>query len=162
MYRYGFIVYVCTMNFFKYVLYILIVVFITACTSNTIYKKPKDLIPKEQMVNLLTDMYLANAAKNIKTKALERDVNFMPLVYEKYGIDSTRFQRSNRYYMSRIDDYEAIHKKVETRLKKMRDTTEASLKIKDSLRKIERKKKLPSKKTIIKEQIAKPIAKDQE
>ena len=150
------------MKLLKNIVFLLLAIFITACTSNTIYKKPDDLISKKEMVNLLTDMYLANAAKNSKTKALERDINFMPLVYEKYGIDSTRFQRSNRYYMSRIDDYEAIHKKVETRLKKMRDTTEASLKIKDSLRKIERKKKLPSKKTIIKEQKAKPIAKDQE
>lgn len=150
------------MKLLKNIVFLLLAIFITACTSNTIYKKPDDLISKKEMVNLLTDMYLANAAKNSKTKALERDINFMPLVYEKYGIDSTRFQRSNRYYMSRIDDYEAIHKKVETRLKKMRDTTEASLKIKDSLRKIERKKKLPSKKTIIEEQKAKPIAKDQE
>jgi hypothetical protein len=112
---------------------------IGACTSNTIYKKPDDLIPKKEMVDLLTDIYIANAATNIKTKNLERNLNYMPLIHEKYGIDSSRFQRSNVYYMSRADDYEAIYKKVETRLKKMLDTTEISLKIKDSLEKLEKK-----------------------
>ncbi len=108
-------------------------VFVFACTSNTIYKKPADLIPKKQMVNLLTDMYLANAATNVKTKKLERNLDYMPLVYEKYGIDSLRFQTSNVYYMSRIDDYEAIYKKVEARLQYMLDTTHAAKKLKDSL-----------------------------
>ncbi len=108
-------------------------VFIAACTSNTIYKKPKDLIPEEQMVDLLTDMYLATAAKNIKTKNLERNLDFMPLVYKKYGIDSIRFQKSNVYYMSRIDDYEAIYKKVDARLQKMLDTTRTARELKDSL-----------------------------
>ncbi|PJC58354.1 MAG: DUF4296 domain-containing protein, partial [Flavobacteriales bacterium CG_4_9_14_0_2_um_filter_35_242] len=37
-----------------------IVLFFGACTSNTIYKKPKDLIPKDQMVDLMVDMYMAN------------------------------------------------------------------------------------------------------
>ena len=107
------------MNFSKHIVVLVLTVFITACTSNTIYKKPKDLIPKEQMVDLLVDMYLANAAKNVKTKKLEKKINYMPLVYEKYGIDSVRFQSSNLYYMSLIDDHEAIYKKVDARLKKM-------------------------------------------
>lgn len=118
---------------------IVFILFLSACTSNTIYKKPDDLIPKDQMVDLLTDMYLANAAKNIKTKNLERNIDYMPLVYEKYAIDSLRFQKSNVYYMSRLDEYEAIYKKVEARLKKMLDTTRASKKAKDSLERLEKK-----------------------
>lgn len=121
-------------------IFIITIVFLGACTSNTIYKKPEDLIPKNQMVDLLTDMYLANASTNIKTKKLERNLNFMPLLYEKYGVDSLRFQNSNRYYMSRIDDYEAIYKKVEINLKYILDTTETSKKAKDSLLLIGEKK----------------------
>jgi len=113
---------------------------ISACTSNTIYKKPKDLIPKKQMVNLLTDMYLANSATNVKTKKLQRNIDYMPLVYEKYGIDSLRFQTSNVYYMSKIDDYEAIYKKVDARLQYMLDTTQAAQKLKDSLKLLKKKK----------------------
>ena len=99
-----------------------ILLFLSACTSNTIYKKPDDVIPKKQMVELLTDMYLAKAARNVKTKTLERNYEYMPLIFEKYGIDSLQFQQSNLYYMSRIDVYEAIHKKVEKNLKKIQDT----------------------------------------
>lgn len=117
------------------------VLLFAACTSNTIYKKPEGLIPKAQMVDLLTDMYLANAAKNVKTITLERNLDYMPLIYEKYGIDSLRFQKSNLYYMSRIDDHEAIYKKVENRLQEMLDTTQAEKKLKDSLKREEKKKK---------------------
>lgn len=119
---------------------ILTILLLSACTSNTIYKKPADLITKKQMVNLLTDMYLANAAINVKTKKKERNLNYMPLVYEKYGIDSLRFQTSNIYYMSRIDDYEAIYKQVKARLEYMLDTTHAAQKLKDSL-KLSKKRK---------------------
>ncbi len=111
---------------------VIILIFFGACTSNTIYKKPDDLIPKNQMIDLLTDMYLANATLNIKTKKLERNLDYMPLIYEKYGIDSLRFQTSNTYYMSRIDDYEAIHKKVEINLKKVLDTAEIKQKERDT------------------------------
>ncbi len=113
---------------------------LASCTSNTIYKKPDDLIPQKQMVNLLTDMYLANAATHVKTIKLERNLDYMPLVYEKYGIDSLCFQASNIYYMSRIDDYEVIYKKVDARLQKMLDTTEAAQKLKDSLKLLKNKK----------------------
>ena len=116
------------------------------------------------MVDLLVDMYLANAAKNVKTKKLEKNINYMPLVYEKYGIDSTRFHNSSLYYMSLIDDHEAIYKRVNARLKEMQDTTEASLKIIDSLKKVERKniKKPLSKDRINKEKKLKTIVKEQE
>ena len=120
--------------------FILTIILLASCTSNTIYKKPDDLIPQKQMVDLLTDMYLANAATNVKTIKLERNLDYMPLVYEKYSIDSLRFQTSNVYYMSRIDDYEAIYKKVESRLKKMLDTTETAQKLKDSLKLLNNKK----------------------
>ena len=121
------------------VLLLIFTMLLGACTSNTIYKKPDDLIPKNQMVDLLTDMYLANAAKNIKTKNLERNLNYMSLVYEKYSIDSTRFQKSNIYYMSRIYEYEAIYKEVEYRLNIMLDTIQVAKRINDSLKRIEKK-----------------------
>ena len=123
-------------------------VILVGCTSNTIYKKPKDLIPEAKMVNILTDMYLANAASGIKNKNLEKKINYMPLVYEKYGVDSLQFQHSNTYYVSRLDDYKSIYEKVETRLKKMLDTTLTAQKIRDSLRVLKRK------------DIKKPVRKD--
>ncbi len=105
-----------------------------ACTSNTIIKKPDHLISKNQMVDLLTDMFIAAGAENIKNIDLERNVNYYPLVFEKYGIDSTRFKESNYYYTSQIDDYEKILKKVNERLKAIKDKLDFEIKLKDSLR----------------------------
>jgi hypothetical protein len=104
------------------------------CTSNTIIKKPDHLIPKNQMVDLLTDMLIASEGENIKNSALERNVNYYPLVFEKYGIDSTQFKESNYYYTSRIDDYEKILKKVDERLKELKKELDNKIQLQDSLK----------------------------
>jgi len=120
------------MKKFNYI--ILLSVFFIGCTSNTIIKKPDHLISKKQMVDLLTDMLIASGAENIKNEDLERNVNYFPLVFEKYGIDSTRFKESNFYYTSRIDDYEEILKKVEERLKSLKKVLDKEIELKDSIR----------------------------
>lgn len=96
----------------KHFIYITILLFLVSCTSNTIYKKPKDLIPKDSMIALLTDMYIASSAKNVKNKFLKKEKNYIVLVYEKYKIDSTRFDISNGYYTSRIEEYTDMLKEV--------------------------------------------------
>lgn len=84
------------------------VLFLFSCTSNTILEKPKDLIPKDSMSILMEEMMIASSTKFIKNKFQENDVNYMALVYEKFKIDSFRFQNSNLYYMSKIDEYQKI------------------------------------------------------
>ncbi len=134
------------MNLKPYILLLLLtgLFFMMSCTSNTILKEPDNLIPKEKMVDLLTDMYIANAAFSVKNKNLNRKIDYIPLVYEKHQIDSLRFHTSNLYYMSRIDDYELIYKEVEVRLKEMSKEAEATKMLEDSLnlKKKELKKKL--------------------
>lgn len=110
------------------------IVFFIGCTSNTIIKKPDNLIPKNQMVDLLTDMLIAAGAENIKNINLERKVNYFPLIFEKYGIDSTRFKESNYYYTSQIDEYEKIIQKVNDRLKALKDKLDNEVKLQDSLK----------------------------
>lgn len=120
--------------------YILIVGFLFVnCTSNTILKKPENLIPKDQMVDILTDLFIASHAENTKNIDLQRKVNYYPLIYDKYGIDSSRFKESNHYYTSKIDEYEAIFNEIETRLKKLKTKLEEEKKIQDSINKIDNK-----------------------
>lgn len=90
--------------------------FLVSCESKVDYEKPKDLIPKEVMIDLLYDMHLAVGSSNLRNKNLERDRNYMSIVYEKYKIDSTRFAISNIYYTSQVDEYEEIFEEVEKRL----------------------------------------------
>ena len=107
---------------------------LASCTSNSIYEKPKDLISKDTMVILLKDLYLAAAAKNVKNKQLQRRLNYVPLIYEKYQIDSLRFQASNLYYTSKIDVYEPLLTEVLTLLEKEKTVYARQKKVRDSLR----------------------------
>ncbi|SNR53432.1 DUF4296 domain-containing protein [Lutibacter flavus] len=125
------------MNKFFYILFI--AVFFMNCTSNTILKKPDNLIPKDQMVDVLTDLFLAINAETTKNIQLERKVNYYPLIFEKYGIDSTRFKESNYYYTSRVDDYDEILDKIESRLKNLNEQFENERKIEDSISRMKNK-----------------------
>lgn len=109
-------------------------IILSSCTSNTIYKKPKNLLTKNEMVNIITDMYIAEGARSVHNIDLERSVDYMPLVYEKYKIDSVRFAESNFYYTTKIDDYEDILKMVENRLKEKKIKYEKIAKEKDSIK----------------------------
>ena len=116
----------------KKFIYILIASIGISCTSsNTIYKEPKTLIPKDSMVALLTDMFIASSANNVKNKFLKKEKNYMILVYEKYKIDSTRFDISNRYYTSKTEEYTDLIKKVKSNI----DSIELFYIGKDSLNK---------------------------
>ena len=115
-------------------------ILVLSCTSNTIYKKPEDLISEDSMVVLLRDLYLATSAKNFKNKNLQRKFSYIPLVYEKHKIDSNRFQRSNLYYTSKIDLYEPMLKKVLASHEKDRSLYAKQKKIKDSTRRDSLKK----------------------
>ncbi|HEX5743676.1 MAG TPA: DUF4296 domain-containing protein [Flavobacteriaceae bacterium] len=115
-----------------YIIFALII--LSACTSNTIYKKPENLLSKKMMADILTDMYIAEGARSVQNKELERLVDYMPLVYEKYKIDSIQFAESNFYYTTKIDDYEEILKTVDDRLKEMKLKYEEISKKEDSIK----------------------------
>ena len=101
----------------KQVIYIFfILITLVSCTSRTIYKKPENLISKEKMITIWTDFYIAMGAKSVKTISLEKDNNYIPLVLEKYKIDSIQFSKSNIYYTSRIEEYEKMFEEVQKRL----------------------------------------------
>jgi len=90
--------------------------FLYSCNDKVNYEKPENLIGKEEMTNLLYEMHLAVGTSNVRNIHLEKNRNYMSLVYGKYGIDSTQFAESNIYYTSNIDDYEEIYEEVQRRL----------------------------------------------
>lgn len=98
------------------IIFFLAIILLVSCTSKTILEKPKDLIPKDTMVLLLTDLYIAKSAYAEKNINNERKINYVPLVYNKYLIDSTRFSSSNYYYTSKLEEYDLIFKEVKAKL----------------------------------------------
>ena len=140
--------------------YICIGLFIVSCTSNTIYEKPEDLIPKDSMVSLLTDMYVASSAKNQKNKFLKREKNYMILVYEKYKIDSTRFDASNIYYTSKVDEYAEILKKVKGNIDSLDVLYRKKQEVQDSIKGIKKGGKLKKDTILDKELLLNDIPKE--
>ena len=94
----------------------LTIILFWSCTDKVTYEKPENLIGKEEMIDLLYDMHVVIGTSNIKNVHLEKNRNYMSLVYKKYGIDSSRFASSNLYYTSNIVEYEEIYEEVERRL----------------------------------------------
>lgn len=124
------------------VLFIVLISFLYSCTSNTVYEKPKDLIPRDSMVLLLKHLYIASSARSIKNKNFQRKVSYIPLVYDLYKIDSLRFKRSNVYYTSRVDDYQPMLQEILMMLENKQATFAKIKKERDSILKdsLERKK----------------------
>jgi hypothetical protein len=98
-----------------------------ACESKVNYQKPDNLLSKKQMTDLLFDMHIAAATSNVSNLKLEKNRNYMSLIYKKYGIDSAEFAINNLYYTSSIDDYEEMFEALEKRLKKLQDSIYYSL-----------------------------------
>jgi len=119
----------------KKIFYFFSIIFFLSCTSNTILEKPKDLIPKDSMTLLIEEMMIASSSKFIKNKFQETEINYMTLLYERFKIDSSRFQTSNLYYMSKVDIYQKILEQATKNLEAKKEIY-ASKKTKlDSLRK---------------------------
>ena len=114
-------------------IFLIFMTLLASCSSNTIYDEPKDLIPKDSMVLLLKDLYLATSAKSIKNKKQQKKISYTPLVYNTYKIDSLRFSTSNFFYTSKVDVYEPMLDQVMALLKKEQVFFTEAKKIKDSI-----------------------------
>lgn len=84
--------------------------------------KPDDLIPRAQMVDILTDIHIAEAkagrlgipstdSSGVVYRRFERDI------HRKYKIDTAVYHRSYRYYAAHPKELEAIYEDVVARLK---------------------------------------------
>lgn len=102
----------------KYWIVFLIPLMIVACQDVQRPEKPKNLIAKDVMAEVLTEAYLANAGRSVDNKTVEiKGVKLDSFIYTKFGIDSLQFVRSNNYYAADINTYVDIFQKVEENLK---------------------------------------------
>lgn len=97
-------------------LFFICVITLLSCNSNTIVKKPKNLIPKDKMVQVLTDVYIAKSAKNVNNIYKERNINYLSFIYKNHQIDSATFENSLKYYTINVSEHEEILKQVKENL----------------------------------------------
>lgn len=102
-----------------YSILLALLVLLVACEENNKPQKPKDLIPKDKMEEIIYDMYILNSAKGINKKILERN-NVVPETYilTRHNIDSVQFAESNNYYAFNSENYKAMIENIKTRLQK--------------------------------------------
>ena len=113
-----------------------LIVFLS-CNEKTI-EKPKDLIPRDQMVEIIYDLAIINAAKKTNSNYLvDNNIEAMPFIYKRYGIDSLQFVKSDIYYASVPAEYEAMYKIVEARIEQEKSVYDnQKTKVSDSVRKV--------------------------
>lgn len=128
----------------KQLKYILIILLLVSCNNNSIDrpKKPKNLIKKDKMADIIFDMSIFTAAKGVNKKLIERK-GILPeeYVYKKYNIDSLQFAKSNEYYAYNLDSYEEIYDKVKQKLKKQKAYYDSIIDVEAKQKSITNKKK---------------------
>ena len=101
-------------NMKKSIFFGLIILFF-GCNSNSV-EKPKNLIGKDKMVDILYDVSLLEA---IKTQNINGGMTVKmgnDYIYKKYKIDSIQLAKSNKYYASDIVEYKKMFEKIKERL----------------------------------------------
>lgn len=101
------------MIFKRFITYLIPLLAFIACNKFNGPKKPKNLISKEQMVNIIIDAKLISSASSINKKLMvDSGVDIENYVYNKHQIDSLQFALSNEYYAYYVKDYEEIYNQV--------------------------------------------------
>lgn len=118
--------------------FFIIIILLWSCQDIKYPEKPKDLIGKDKMVDILTEAYLANAARSIDNKKIMASgINMDSIFYKKFGVDSLQFAKSNAYYAADVNVYLSLFQDVENRLNAMQQNLDsirkASINYNDSI-----------------------------
>jgi hypothetical protein len=121
----------------------LILAVLAGCQDIQKTPKPDDLISKDKMVDVLTEISLLHGARTYNMNLLEeKGIDPNKYIYEKYDIDSLQLVKSNDYYAENYAEYQDIYNDVKARLEALKikyDTLrEREERRKDSLRELER------------------------
>lgn len=113
-------------------------------------KKPKHLISKKEMINIIIDLRLMASANGSNQRLLQnRNLYSDDHIYEKYNIDSLTFALNNSYYAYYVEEYNDIYTKVKDSLDVLKKDLEVLVKkeeeekrITDSINRIRKKDSL--------------------
>lgn len=94
-------------------------------------QKPDNLIKKEVMIEIITDLAILEAIQSHNPALLQlHGINPQDYVYKKYNIDSLQLAHSNRYYAMNIKEYDAMYEKVKAKLEQQKVEIDSSLQLK--------------------------------
>lgn len=90
-----------------------LLVFIS-CTSAI--EKPKKLIEKDKMVDILYDIALLEAIKSQNVNGGISSKKANEFLFKKYKIDSLQWEENNKYYAADIEEYKKMYEEVKQRI----------------------------------------------
>ncbi len=102
----------------KKIVFILFVIsFVLLSCKNEIIEKPKNLIEKDKMKEIIYDLSILEAARNqgSTTKNYPKASVFLK---EKYKVDSLTFAQNTLYYASDSKEYKKMYEEIKVRLDK--------------------------------------------
>ena len=100
----------------KLLLLFTLLVLVISC-QKAILEKPAKLIDEDKMVNILFDITVLEAIKQVNPTALmERKITTSNYIYKKYQIDSLQFAQNDKYYASDVKNYAKMYDEVAKRI----------------------------------------------
>jgi hypothetical protein len=83
---------------------------------NQTVEKPKNLIAKDKMIEILYDISLLEAIKTQNINGGIRNKTANEYLYKKYQVDSVQLAQSNKYYAADVEEYKKMFEEVKKRL----------------------------------------------
>jgi hypothetical protein len=99
----------------KYILLFTILILGVVSCKDEIIPKPKNLIPKEKMEDIIYDLAILEAART-QNSSVQNYIKPTEFIINKYKVDSLTFAKSTQYYASDIKEYKKMYDVVKYRL----------------------------------------------
>lgn len=114
---------------------------LSSCQNVDNIEKPKTLLSKSQMKDLVYDMVLLDAALGVNERRLEDlNIEMFEFLSKKYGLDSTDLQQNILYYNMKFDENNQIYEKVKDSIERLDKVYDSISKVRDSVEKLEKKR----------------------
>ena len=112
----------------KYIIAITLTLTLWCCQDVKLPEIPVNLIPEDQMAEVLTEVYLINAARSFDNRTIiNQKIKLDSFFFKKFNIDSLQFVESNAYYTSNLNAYNNLFTKVEERMALIKVETDSLL-----------------------------------
>lgn len=118
---------------------LLFLMLILSCQTTDKIKKPSNLLSKDQMVAILSDIAVLKSANDVNSNRLSKYIESpFDYVTEKYQVDSLTIAQNIEYYNFQFNDNLSIYKRIEENIKERKQKIDSINIIIDSLKNSEK------------------------
>lgn len=118
---------------------LLFLMLILSCQTTDKIKKPDNLLTKDQMVAILSDIAVLKSANDVNSNRLSKYIESpFDYVTEKYQVDSLTIAQNIEYYNFQFNDNLSIYKRIEENIKERKQKIDSINIIIDSLKNSEK------------------------